>query len=186
MTEETWKAAPGYEGLYEVSDLGRVRRLIYVNKQTCRRYDEPRIIKLSNNHPWYLTVTLSKSSKHRTFRVHSLVLLTFVGPRPAKEHGCHINGQPHDNRLANLRWAPQTQNEADKVRHGTVPYGTKSGTAKLSDAIVADMKRRMAAGVKDRVLAEEAGVEVSTVRLIRWGKTWRHVDAALPTPAVKG
>ena len=121
---ETWLPIAGYEGLYEVSDQGRVRSL--------GRYYSPgwpgskprwlagRIMRQAPSQGRYRTIALSRDSHSRTFPVHHLVLTAFVGPRPSSEmHACHNNGIGTDNRLTNLRWDSPSANVADQVRHGT-------------------------------------------------------------------
>lgn len=123
MTEQ-WRAAPGYEGLYEVSDLGRIRSLDRM-VMTCGGGHRlargvlmnPR--KRHNNDDRY-QAHLSSAGKRRTYFVHRLVLLAFTGePQPGQE-ACHWNGDASDNRLANLRWDSHAANMADMKRHGTM------------------------------------------------------------------
>lgn len=122
---ETWRSVVGYEGLYEVSDLGRVRSLDRV-------VDRPktaggpqrlrgRILRTTQRADGRLYVTLSKGGKVRPSRVSVLVLTAFVGPRPMDLVGCHNDGNPANNSLSNLRWDTQSENMRDKGRHGTDP-----------------------------------------------------------------
>ena len=114
---ENWRPIPGYEGVYEVSDLGRVRSLDRIDargRRICGRALRPGITRSG-----HLQVNLCLDGKRRWTYVHRLVLMTFVGPAPEGMEGCHGNGRPADNRLANLRWASQSENNRDRVRHGT-------------------------------------------------------------------
>lgn len=120
MTEE-WRAIPGYGG-YEVSDLGRVRSLDrWVQQQNgSRRFFKGQILR---SRPFPRTghrmVSLKRNSIGETFRVHKLVMLAFVGPRPDDMQICHNNGIPDDNRLSNLRYDTASGNVRDAIRHGT-------------------------------------------------------------------
>jgi hypothetical protein len=58
--------------------------------------------------------------------VHSLVILAFVGPRPDGEQVRHLNGNPADNRLTNLAYGTQSQNQQDSLRHGTHAQAAKT------------------------------------------------------------
>lgn len=121
MTER-WLPVPGYEGSYEVSDLGRVRSLPRrVNRTgTVTGQGVPERILAQTDHPkGYLYVTLYQGNRANKQRVHHLVLKAFVGPRPHGLEGCHNNGEYRDNRLTNLRWDTHDSNIQDAVAHGT-------------------------------------------------------------------
>ncbi|ARM70701.1 HNH endonuclease [Mycobacterium phage Soul22] len=126
-TQEQWRPVVGYEGMYEVSDLGRVRSVdrCVVTKSGPRTYRG----RLLHQHPdgrGYLRASLSRvGDKPRMFKVHRLVLEAFVGPRPGNLSGCHNNGINTDNRLENLRWDSHTENMLDVVRHGRHHYAKR-------------------------------------------------------------
>lgn len=118
--KEIWKAIPGYEGQYEVSDLGRVK--------SYRRYKEGRILRPGRMPQGHLSVALGRRNSQC---VHKLVLLAFVGPAPLNHECLHANGIPSDNRLENLRWGTRTENILDAVKHGTwMTEGRKKALAK--------------------------------------------------------
>ncbi len=111
VTPEEWRPVVGYEGLYEVSDTGRVRSL-RANK----------IMRLQHHQQFgYKILTLSGHGKRITKLIHVMVLTTFVGPRPDGLVACHNDGNPANNTLANLRWDTQSSNLLDAVRQGTHP-----------------------------------------------------------------
>ena len=116
MTEE-WRAVVGYEGLYEVSDQGRVRSLDRITTHGRKR--EGRLKAQNNERDGYQTVQLWSSGSGVKYRVHRLVLSAFVGePVPGYDLGLHGNGNPTDNNLSNLRWGSHPENEEDKKVHG--------------------------------------------------------------------
>lgn len=121
MTEQ-WLPVVGYEGLYEVSDLGRVRS---VDRVVMRRGGIPVRRKgqvmtfTARAHHGDLKVTLSRGGKGKTWLVHRLVLTAFRGPCPPSLECLHGNGNSADNRLVNLRWGTRSENQEDSVRHGT-------------------------------------------------------------------
>lgn len=120
---EVWKEIPGYEGFYEASNLGRVRsmeRWVRASRTTdTLRLSPAKLRSLSTKKSGHIKVSLYREGKERTHHVHSLVLTTFVGPRPEGKEACHNNGVPSDNSLTNLRWDTKRENNLDKGRHGT-------------------------------------------------------------------
>lgn len=115
---ETWRPVVGWEGLYEVSDQGRVRsveRIVQFGAQT--RRVKSTVLKPGKTTKGALFVMLS-NGKARNRRVHQLVLEAFVGPRPPGMEGCHWDDNKENNAVTNLRWDTHSANELDKVRNG--------------------------------------------------------------------
>lgn len=122
---ERWLPVFGYEGIYEVSDLGRVRALPRIDAQGGQRRE--RLFKPSRMDAWgHRGVKLRKDGVVKSRYVHHLVLEAFVGERPLGTVACHWNDVPDDNRLANLRWATNSDNRHDCVRNGTDPNARKT------------------------------------------------------------
>jgi hypothetical protein len=121
---ERWRAVPGFDGYYEVSDHGRVRSVERVVKGGTQRI-RARIRKqsLSSGYP---KVTLLREGRSSSVRIHVLVLSAFVGPRPVGAFACHDDGDRTNNRLDNLRWDTPTSNSLDTVRHGRNLNAAKS------------------------------------------------------------
>jgi hypothetical protein len=103
-----WKPIPGYEGLYEVSDCGLVRRFIG------GRYKNRKLTIGSNG---YLHLVLSKKNVKTTFSVHVLVLAAFVGPCPEDKECCHRDGDKLNNEVSNLYYGTKSQNWDDRRNH---------------------------------------------------------------------
>lgn len=119
-THQQWLPIPGYEGHYEVSTLGRVRSLDRVIRHAGGTRKSPgRTLKLQTHPTGYVQVTLCRDGQQENRKVHHLVLETFVGPRPSGMHACHGDGDTFNNSLSNLRWGTVSENNLDKVRHGT-------------------------------------------------------------------
>ena len=103
--KEDWRAVPGFEDLYEVSDLGRVKSLARLKRGRGNRMNplRERILKATPCYG-YLQVGLSEDGQVTYKKVHALVLTAFVGPRPEGMESRHLNGDRRDNHLANLCW----------------------------------------------------------------------------------
>ena len=118
--EGEWVPIPDYEGIYEVSDDGRVwsvRRprpgCVFVSKTGhVHHWNEigGHVMQQELNRYGYPFVALSKNGKATSRTVHRLVLEAFVGPCPEGMEACHDNDDPTDNRLSNLRWDTHQSN----------------------------------------------------------------------------
>lgn len=128
MTEE-WRPVVGWEGVYEVSDGGRVRSLdrTVVFRDGRRAFYRGKTLKPRVDENGYHRYTLSLAKKRRQDRAHTLVLVAFVGPRPDGLEGCHNDGNPGNNRLDNLRWGTRSSNAKDRVMHRTHNMARKRG-----------------------------------------------------------
>ena len=120
MTEE-WRPVVGYEGLYEVSDLGRLKRLARITEPTSyhpngRRYGEQILDPARGS--GYRTTRLYRNGDAQTVKIATLVCEAFHGPRPEGMVTCHWNDVRDDDRAANLRWGTLSDNARDAVRNG--------------------------------------------------------------------
>lgn len=117
--DEIWKDVVGFEGLYSVSNLGRVRR-----DARGRGTTPGFVLKGSvHNKTGHIRVTLNRG--HRSTKaaryVHRLVAEAFLGPAPeGKPYTLHKDGVASNNRVENLKWGDQVENGRDAALHGTV------------------------------------------------------------------
>ena len=110
MAEE-WRDIKGYEGYYQVSNMGRVRSLDRIVKSRPGRTRIARGRVMSPGYCCgYLKVVLYKDKKYRNALIHRLVAEAFIEPIEGKPHVDHINGNKHDNRVENLRWVTISEN----------------------------------------------------------------------------
>ena len=170
---EEWRAIDGYDDWYEVSDQGRVRS--WVTRGYSRRRESPKLLKHSRDSEGRLHVMLCRSADYRTYRIHQLVAAAFIGPRPDGYQTCHNDGNPSNNALGNLRYDTVSGNQLDKLKHGTMPQGTRHHNSKLNGAAATEIRRRSAAGEGNTELGKAFGVTQSTVYAVVRRKTWKHV-----------
>lgn len=128
MSDEQWLPVVGYEGLYEVSSAGRIRgcRRVVGAANGKTKVIKSKLMKLTEQPSGHLTLNLYKD-RHKVGRlVHRLALEAFVGSQPDGHEGCHRNGDPADNSLANLYWGTRSENVLDSIQHGTHRWGSRS------------------------------------------------------------
>jgi hypothetical protein len=113
-TDEQWLPVPSYEGMYSVSDQGRVRSEPRLDSKG--RRNKGKILKGGLRGGWPI-VLLADNCVNKMFSVHSLVLAAFVGPRPEGQVVRHLNDDPLDNWLENLEYGTAAQNAEDRVRN---------------------------------------------------------------------
>lgn len=181
-TQERWLPIPGYEGFYEVSDLGRVKSLTRTISTgpgtTGPRVWPERILRSEPAANGYLYVSLRRDGKKPQRTVHSFVMEAFVGPHPGPGfHVCHGNGVRSDNRLGNLRYDTEAANHADTIMHGTSLRGERQPAHRLTEDEVREIRRRYAAGgVLQKQLAAEYGVGKVTIHHVVHRTTWAWLD----------
>lgn len=179
---EVWKPVPGYEGVYEISSAGRVRRLAkeitYVNRWGSETTYTKSALEIK---PWaqrsgHLNIDLYRGDgSHERFRLHRMVLSTFVGPCPEGMVACHEDGDPTNNALSNLRWDTPGNNFQDSVRHGTAYMGERQHMAKLREVDIPLIRNAYENGTSQSKIATEFGVCQRTISMIVTGRTWKAV-----------
>jgi hypothetical protein len=169
---ENWKPIEGFDGRYEVSNLGRIRSLERIDRSGRRK--RARMLKLQKTPDGRHIVGLHRDGESKSYSVSRLVARAFIGCGGAL-YVCHNNGNKADDRADNLRYDTQAGNCADKIRHGTWQTGERIGTSKLTDDDVREIRRRRASGELQSTLASEFGIGQTNVSWIVNNKTWRHV-----------
>jgi hypothetical protein len=175
---ERWLPVVGWEGRYEVSDQGNVRSLWAPNgPRRVPRLLKPRVHAPAPNGRMLVFLCDGKRRKPQPRLVHHLVLEAFVGPRPDGQETRHGPGGALDNRLVNLRWGTHVDNiRVDKERDGTVLFGERHPSAKLTEADVREIRRRRAEGEMMKVLAAEFGVDQANISAIVNRRSWKRLE----------
>ena len=132
-------------------------------------YAKARRLRAHPNPKGYLSVEVNG----RTRTVHSLVALTYIGPRPDGMQVAHYDGDPANNHAKNLRYASAEENHADRLRH-------KTAGSKLT---IEDAKAIYLSDRPNACLALDYDVSETHVRLIKEGKKWSRVTARLRPPS---
>lgn len=153
---ENWRPVVGYEGLYEVSDLGRVRNR--TGRVLRAQYSDG-----------YRVIHPSKNCKRSVRGVHTLVLEAFVSPRPAGRYACHRNDERADNRLTNLKWGTPRENQEDARRNG------KARVRKLTRQNVKQIRAMRRDGFSVISIAVHFGVSSTHVYSVVTRRSWQHI-----------
>lgn len=173
--QEEWRPVTGFPN-YEISSLGNLRvcdrHVVTANGQT-RFYRGGRIAPTRNQHG-HLKVALVRTPGVKEWRyLHQLVAQEFIGTRPDGQEVAHRDGDEQNNDFLNLRYATPKQNNADKRAHGTHLSRSSHPGAKLSEADVGAIRRRLAAGDLQRQIADDFNVSRATISAIAVGRSWQ-------------
>jgi len=175
VTEEEWRDAAGWDGLYRVSSLGNVwstRAGRPLTQTACPK--------------GYRYVTLHRDGRKTNQTVHRLVAMTFSPAPPGLEVN-HKDGDKANNRPENLEWCTHAENMAHALATGLFPkvwnprIGQASHKAKLCDAQVYEIRSRYP-GETIKALAALFDVSQASVSAIVHGKSWQHL---LPNAGVR-
>jgi HNH endonuclease/NUMOD4 motif len=168
----SWRPVVGYEGLYEVSDRGDVRRAAAGKGARAGR------VLRGQWDGGYRRVTLYGAGRRRAHGVHQLVAAAFIGPCPPGLEVNYRDGDKANNRPGNLEYTTSSGNRFHAYRLGLAPSGERHRDAKLTERDVTEIRRRYKPWVCSfRRLAREFGVHDSTVRQVVAGRTWKQVPA---------
>lgn len=178
MNKELWEPITEYENIYSVSSLGRVRserRMIEVYRYTQieDRVVGGKILKPSISRG-YTQIKLYKDGKAKSFKIHRLVLLAFVGSPQNGMESCHNNGIKKENYPKNLRWGTHKENCQERTKHGVMTgnKGEKHPQAKLNNLQARIIKRCLEFKVRGVFLAKTFGVTKSMISRIKLKKAW--------------
>ena len=187
MISETWKDIPGYEGIYQASNLGKVRSLDRFenfdnragNKISIRRR-KGRVLKHMIR-KGYCSVWIRKNGSSTTKGCHHLVALAFLGVPPHKV-GNHLGGyqvnhkdcNKQNNRVENLEWVTREENIKHGQKHNLFAHGENVKHAKLTEKDVLEILESQLNTVQ---LGKMYGVSNVMVGLIKRKKAWRYLHA---------
>jgi hypothetical protein len=171
--EEEWRDIPGFEGVYQVSNLGGVKRLIGYNCRT------ERLLKPAHYSNGYLFVSLCVDGKPKGYTLHRLVASAFIGV--SKQEVNHKDGNKENNCVDNLEYSTRHLNNLHAyrvlgrsvVRAG--PLGEKAPSAKLNTSDILSIREMWNSGSRNKDLSERYGVSPSQISRIVHGHEWKHI-----------
>ena len=173
---EEWKDVVGLEGIYQVSNIGRIKR---VGRAHGARPGHILTPTKGGTDGKYLKVILGKL--WGKYYVHRLVAHTFLAPPPTEAYEVnHLNGDTHDNRACNLQWVTRSENNLHSYhqlgRVAVVPIGEGQWNSKLTEDDVREIRLLWATGkYYQRELAKQFGVLQTTISRIVRRDSWKHI-----------
>lgn len=170
MSTETgieWTAIPGFPG-YSVTRDGHLRGV------------SGKVMRQMTAHRGHKYIIARRNGRGIKLYTHTAILLTFVGPCPDGQECRHLDGKPANNVIENLRWGTPLENSDDKRRHGTIPRGSASSSAKLTEGDVLEIRRiwNTPGRVSLRELGARFGVSHTAIRRAATGAKWSHIGAS--------
>lgn len=160
-----FREIPGFQ-MYMASSDGRIWSKFRVTPKELRQQKHP---------GGYLCVTLYEGEKRKFRRVSRLVLEAFKGQCPTGCECGHVDGNPLNNSIANLKWCTHQENIDDKKSHGTHQIGERHNQATLTNSDVLEIRRKRKEGVSVDELAAEYKQKPQNIRSIIYRDSWRHI-----------
>lgn len=177
--QEIWKPIPGYEGLYDVSNTGKVRSLDRIVRS---RWGTDKPIKgglkaFTQNSQGYKSIHLYKSGKMGRAYVHRLVASVFHPNPNDLPQVNHLDGDKANNAAMNLEWCTATSNCVHAVREQLYENakGEQSGNAKLTESDVREVRQLAARGEMHKDIAAIFGIGRKAITKIVNHQRWKHV-----------
>jgi len=172
---EAWKPVPGYEGSYEVSNLGRIKSLSRLVPQGKQLRQTKECILVQDTSFGYKRINLSVRGKSRKVMVHVIVLHAFTGSRPHGYTVNHIDGNKSNNVLSNLEWLTLSENHSHACAIGVRRAGERHPLAKLTTHRVHQIRAMFANGATITALALSFGVSRRGIGRVVKHQSWRHI-----------
>lgn len=174
--EEFWMPVSGYEGLYAVSDKGRVKSLPRLEEarlpcgKTIIKRRAGRFLAVYSLSV-YPTVRVCKNSVPKTLTVHRIVLESFT-PSFRGEEVNHKNGDKSDNSLSNLEWSDRRHNSLHSTQVLKKNRGEQQHLCKLKEKDIPEIVAKIKSGASLQEIGDTYGVSRYAISLIKHGKSW--------------
>lgn len=179
---EEWRDVVGYEGVYSVSNLGRVRRNHAIRGSIKGSVEAGHVMSPCPIKRGYLRLSLHRDAKRKSHQVATLVTKAFIGPQPTPLHQVnHKDGVKINNREGNLEWATNQENQdhANNVLNVIRPTrrrGEGHHNAYFTESDIRGIRQAYAAGQSMGAIARGRSSTVQTISRIVKRKGWRHVE----------
>lgn len=177
---ENWKDIEGYEGLYQISNLGRVRSVDRVeNCGSFVRKRKGKILKQMVNRGGYCQVNLTKDGVGHTKEIHRIVATAFIPNSLGLPQVNHIDCDKTNNSINNLEWVTAYENTTHAMRHDLKPHGDKHKSSKLNHMQVNWIRNNYIASDEfygAKAMSDRFGVSLSTIYRIVANVSWKRLE----------
>lgn len=174
---ERWVSIPNMSG-YEVSDAGNIRSVERIVLRSSNRGSitvKPRMLRLQTSKNGYIRVVVRVDGKHKLLLPHRAVAMAFCPGYDTRKQVNHIDGDKANNRYTNLVWCTPAENCSHAVAVLKQRIGDKNHNARLSEKDVKVIRKRVANGEHQSVVANDFSITTSHANRIWLRKSWRHV-----------
>jgi hypothetical protein len=172
---EKWKDISGFEGKYQISNIGRVRSLdrITNNRQFKGAIKTPQI----SNTGYYRVHLCTENRKTKPFSIHRLVATHFLPSIGGKNVVNHIDGDKLNNRLDNLEWVTISENTKHSYDTGLQIMGRseKNPASKYTEGQIREVKKLSKMNYSRKHISEATGVSRAMIHSVLKNKSWTHV-----------
>jgi hypothetical protein len=176
--QEIWKPIPGWDGYYEISNLGNVMRCYRIVFKPRRLKYKSQIIKPWKDRNGYLLVTLRRLDERRHMQVHRIVATVFIDNPDNKPQINHNDCNKTNNIYSNLQWVTQNENMKHASDNGLLAIGERNKSSKLNTDNVLKIKELIKCGTRVMDVHKEFSfVTPSAIRNIKNNITWKHLAA---------
>lgn len=177
---EEWKDIIGYEGIYKISNTGKIKSLSreFVRSNNRNFITKEKILINGLNSRGYVSITLyNKDKVKKKLLVHRLVAEAFIENKENNPVINHINGIKTNNNASNLEWCTQgyNLNHALKNKLRINLKGENHCLAKLNNEDVLNIVKLINTGMTNQLISELYNVKFSTISSIKMGRTWNHL-----------
>ena len=175
VIQEIWKDIKGFEGLYQVSNTGKVKSLERIDRGGNNHKE--RILKSCLSGRGYLMIGLYKSGKRYSTNIHKLVATHFIKNHYNKQQVNHLDGDKQNNLSNNLEWCSPSENIRHAHKNGLskAVKGEQVGTSKLNKAEAEIIKNMKGKGLSQRAIGELFNISQQEVCKIHNNKCWVNV-----------
>jgi len=178
MKKEVWKDIKGYEGCYQISNLGGVKRMAHtiISKKGYSSFYPERLMVPVLSTKGYWTIKLSLSGKSNRFLIHRLIAIAFIPNPENKPYINHKDGIKTNNDIPNIEWCTAKENQQHAydtgLKIGVRQKGEDHGSARLTESDIIAIRE---SGLTSKELSKKYGVTRAHINQILARRRWSHI-----------